>query len=56
MKKLAIILMFAPLAACSVGMAMSGKPAPNLGGVQAGVTRGEVEMHLGQPVQTSTQP
>lgn len=37
-------------------MAMSGKTSPNLGAVRQGVTRGEVEMHLGQPVQTATQP
>jgi hypothetical protein len=45
-----------PLTACSVGMAMSGKDSPDLGALRQGVTRGEVEMHLGQPVQTATQP
>jgi hypothetical protein len=45
-----------PLTACSVGMAMSGKDSPNLGAVRSGITRGEVEMHLGHPAQTTTQP
>jgi hypothetical protein len=55
-KPLAALLICTGMSACSVGMAMSGKPAPNLGAVQQGVSRGEVEMHLGQPVQTATQP
>jgi hypothetical protein len=54
--RIAVLLLLAPLAACSVGMAMSGKQSPNLGAVQQGVTRGEVEMHLGHAVQTITHP
>ena len=42
------------LSACSVGMAMSGKQNPNLGAVQVGATRGQVELHLGKAVQTTT--
>ena len=46
MRKLAALTVLLPLAACSVGMAMSGEPSPNLGAVRQGVMRGEVEMHL----------
>lgn len=35
---------------CSVGMAMSGKKEPQLGAVRVGATRGEVELHMGAPV------
>jgi hypothetical protein len=55
MRSLAALVVLLPLAACSVGMAMSGKPSPNLGAVRQGVARGEVEMHLGPPIQTTTQ-
>jgi hypothetical protein len=51
-----MVLALIPLAGCSVGMAMSGKNSPSLGAVRQGITRGEVEMHLGQPVQQATQP
>ena len=50
------LLLLIPMGACSVGMAMSGKPSPNLGAVQKGVSRGEVEMHLGSAAQTTTHP
>lgn len=50
------LALLVPLVGCSVGMAMSGDPSPDLGAVRQGVTRGEVEMHLGQPIQTATQP
>jgi hypothetical protein len=43
-----------PIAACSVGMAISGKNNPDLGAVKVGASRGEVEMHLGSPVNSST--
>lgn len=36
---------------CSVGMAMSGKKEPQLGAIRVGATRGEVEMHLGPPLE-----
>lgn len=39
---------------CSVGMAMSGKDNPNLGMVQVGASRGEIELTLGSPVKTIT--
>jgi len=41
---------------CSVGMAMSGKPSPNLGAFHVGSTRGEVELQLGGPQKTVTNP
>jgi len=39
---------------CSVGMAMSGKNNPNLGMVQVGASRGEIELTLGPPVKIVT--
>ncbi len=39
---------------CSVGMAMSGKKAPNLGLVQEGASRGQIELQLGPPIKTSS--
>ncbi len=39
------------LQGCSVGMAMSGKKQPELGAVRVGATRGEIELHLGSPVE-----
>jgi hypothetical protein len=50
----AIVLM--PLLAlmvqgCSVGMAMSGKPDPNIGVLSIGQDRGVVLLNLGQPSQ-----
>lgn len=41
------------LSGCSVGMAMSGKKAPDLGQVKVGATRGEVELQMGPPAQTN---
>ena len=40
------------LSGCSVGMALSGKPDPNLTAIHIGSTRGEVELQLGKPVDT----
>ena len=37
---------------CSVGMALSGKEEPDLGAIHVGSTRGEIELHLGSPVET----
>jgi len=37
------------LSGCSVGMALSGSEKPDLGAVKVGSSRGEVEMHLGNP-------
>jgi hypothetical protein len=44
------------LMGCSVGMAMSGKEEPNLGAFRVGSPRGEVEIQLGSPVSTVTNP
>jgi hypothetical protein len=43
------------LVGCSVGMAVSGKPDPNLGAIGPGKTRAEVELHLGPPARSSLQ-
>lgn len=50
----ALVTLCITLAGCSVGMAMSGKKDPNLGGFQIGSTRGEVEQQLGSPISTTT--
>lgn len=42
------------LTGCSVGMAMSGKPDPNIGVLSKGQSRDIVLLNLGQPTQTST--
>jgi len=40
------------LAGCSVGMAMSGKPDPNIGALDVGQSRDLVILNLGQPTKT----
>jgi hypothetical protein len=42
------------LSACSVGMALSGNENPDLGAIKVGASRGEVEMHLGNPKNSTT--
>jgi hypothetical protein len=44
------------LTGCSVGMAMVGKEEPNLGAFRMGSTRGEVELQLGSPISSATNP
>lgn len=44
------------LEGCSVGMAMSGKEEPNLGAFRVGSPRGEVELQLGSPSASVTNP
>lgn len=46
----------ANLGGCSVGMAMSGKKDPDLGMVKTSASRGEVEMQLGKPIETTSLP
>jgi hypothetical protein len=41
------------LSGCSAGMALSGSPNPNLGAVRTGASRGEIELHLGSPIDTT---
>ncbi|MDA8337965.1 MAG: lipoprotein [Nitrospiraceae bacterium] len=55
-KALLTICALVLLSGCSVGMAMSGKKEPNLGVVRVGSTRGEVQLHLGNPVTSVTLP
>lgn len=49
MALLAVVL----LGGCSVGMAVSGDPAPNLTNVRKDAYRSDVELALGTPVRTS---
>jgi hypothetical protein len=42
------------MTACSVGMAMSGKEAPNLSGFGPGSPRGQVELHMGAPIASTS--
>jgi hypothetical protein len=44
------------LSACSVGMALSGNENPDLGAIRVGASRGEVELHLGSPVKSTSLP
>ena len=46
-------LMFLFLTGCSVGMAMSGKPDPNLSVLEIGQSRDIVILNIGQPTRTS---
>ena len=52
LRVLAAIVLWSGLSACSVGMALSGEENPDLGAVRIGAQRGEIELHLGAPVQT----
>lgn len=49
---IALIGLFAT--GCSVGMAMSGKPDPNIGVLSVGQSRDIVLLNLGQPAKTAT--
>lgn len=42
------------LSGCSVRIALPGKQDPNLGAIRVGATRGEIELHLGYPITTTT--
>lgn len=42
------------LTGCSVGMALSGDENPELSVIKVGATRGEVELQLGEPIETQT--
>lgn len=53
MLRLIIVLLCLQLPGCSVGMAMKGKPDPNVGVLAVGQDRGIVLLNLGQPSQTS---
>ena len=47
-----ILLASLLLAGCSVGMAMSGKPDPNISALAVGQSRDIVVLNLGQPTKT----
>ncbi len=56
-KMLLCCLILGSLYGCSVGMAISGKPDPNLGGVKEKVKKGEVELNIGSaPIKTTSLP
>jgi hypothetical protein len=48
------MVLLGSLSACSVGMALSGNENPDLGAIKVGASRGEVEMHLGNPKNSTT--
>ena len=52
LRALVVLALWSGLSACSVGMALSGAANPDLGAVRIGAQRGEIELHLGAPVQT----
>jgi hypothetical protein len=55
-RKCSTLALLIALTGCSVGMAMSGKPDPNLGAFGVGSSRGQVEMHIGSPTTSTTLP
>jgi hypothetical protein len=50
----AVLLAAMCASGCSVGMAMKGKPDPNIGALNLGEDRSIVLLNLGQPTQTLT--
>jgi outer membrane protein assembly factor BamE (lipoprotein component of BamABCDE complex) len=52
----ALMSLLLALTACSVGMALSGKEEPNLGAFRVGSPRGEVQLQLGSPLSSVTNP
>ncbi len=54
MRLITVALIGLLAAGCSVGMAMSGKPDPNLGALSVGQSRDIVLLNLGQPAKTAT--
>jgi hypothetical protein len=48
----AMLVLWSGLSAWSVGMALSGDENPDLGAIRIGSQRGEIELHLGAPVQS----
>jgi hypothetical protein len=51
---LMVVGLLATTSGCSVGMAMSGKKAPDLTVVKTDANRQDIELQLGPPVQTSS--
>lgn len=50
---LSVFLFASGIGGCSVGMAASGRPDPNLSVLRVGATQGEVELQLGGPIATT---
>ncbi len=53
---LALALLVAVTSACSVGMALSGDPDPDLEACHVGVPEAEIEAELGPPVSSRSLP
>ncbi len=53
MKKRLLMIAVIAVCGCSVGMAMSGHPDPNVGALDIGQDRDVVIVNLGQPSQTT---
>lgn len=49
-------MLTAALTGCSVGMALSGKPEPDLAACHVGASESEIEKQLGPPVSVSALP
>lgn len=56
MKNIILFVIVLIVSGCSVGMAISGKKEPNLGMIQVGASRGEIELTIGSPFKTVTLP
>jgi hypothetical protein len=54
LRMLVVVILWSGLSACSVGMALSGDQNPDLGAIRIGAQRGEIELHLGSPIQSVT--
>jgi hypothetical protein len=54
LRVLVALTLWSGLSGCSVGMALSGEENPDLGAIRIGVQRGEIELHLGAPVQSAS--
>jgi hypothetical protein len=51
---MSVLALIPVLAACSVGMALSGEENPDLGAIHLGAARSEVELHLGAPIKSAS--
>jgi hypothetical protein len=51
---ISLVGLLAIVSGCSVGMALSGTEAPNLGAFGVGSPRAQVELHMGRPVSSVT--
>ena len=54
LKGLGALIVLGLVSGCSVGMALSGNDEPDLGAINVGTTRGQVQMQLGSPTNSVT--